>query len=259
MAERGRLPIMRAVAMGYRDVVRVVRAMPRLVAVVLVILLTFNLLEIVIPRSWFELPLAEFVFGAARGFLLTPFLIAVHRFIILDEVAPRYMLAPLAPRFLRFFGWTLVPALVLLAGSFIQYLLSAAVLPARAVSLGAGVALVAGVFVILRLMILFPAIAVDAPGASARNAFADSKGFFWDMFFICLVAMLPLVVLTMLMVVLEYPLELRGSVPALWTVLEVTDKTVVELVAYPLYVAIASRIFHALGKQVLHRYPERAV
>jgi hypothetical protein len=259
MAERGRLPIMRAVGMAYRDVVRVARAMTRLVAVVLVILLTFNLLEIVIPRSWFELPLAEFVFGAARAFLLTPFLIAVHRYIILDEVTPHYILAPQQKRFLRFFAWTLVPALVLAAGSFIQYLLAAAELPARAVSLGAGVALIVGVFVILRLMILFPAIAVDAPGASARNAFADSKGFFWDMFFICLVAMLPLVVLTMLLVVLEYPLELRGSVPILWTVLEVTDKTLVELVAFPLYVAIASRIFHALGERVLHRYPERAV
>ena len=253
MADRGRLPIMRAVGMAYRDVVRVARTMTRLVAMVLVILLTFNLLEIFIPRSVFELPLAEFVFGAARGFLLTPFLIAVHRYIILDEVTPRYILAPLAPRFLRFFGWTLAPALILLAGSLIQILLAAAGLPARAVSLGGGVALIAGVFVIVRLMILFPAIAVDAPGASARNAFADSKGFFWDMFFIGLVAMLPLVVLTMLLVVLEYPLELRGSLPVLWTVLEVVDKTVVELVAYPLYVAIASRIFQALAERVLRR------
>ena len=244
---------MRGVVLAYRDLGRVARAMPRLVGAVLVILLTFNLLELVIPRFVFEWPLADFAFGAARVFLLTPFLIAVHRFIILDEVTPRYMLAPQEKRFLRFFGWTLVPALVLAAGSFIQTLLSAAVLPAKAVSLGAGVALIVGVFVILRLLILFPAIAVDAPGASARNAFADSKGFFWDMFFICLVAMLPLVVLTMLLVVLEYPLELRGSVPALWTVLEVTDKTVVELVAFPLYVAIASRIYHALAERVLHR------
>ena len=253
MAERGRLPIMRGVVLAYRDIGRVARAMPRLVGAVLVILLTFNLLEIVIPRFAFEWPLAEFAFGAARVFLLTPFLIAVHRFIILDEVTPHYTLAPRQKRFLRFFAWTLVPALVLAAGGFVQTLLAAAGLPARAVSLGGGVALVVGLFVVLRLLILFPAIAVDAPGASARNAFADSKGFFWDMFFICLVAMLPLVVLTMLLVVLEYPLELRGTVPALWTVLEVTDKTVVELVAYPLYVAIASLIFHALGEQVLRR------
>jgi len=253
MAERGRLPIMRGVVLAYRDLGRVARAMPRLVGVVLVILLTFNLLELVIPRFVFELPLAEFVFGAARGFMLTPFLIAVHRFIILDEVTPHYSLALREKRFLRFFAWTLVPALVLAAGGFVQTLLTAAELPARAVSLGGGVALIVGLFVILRLLILFPAIAVDAPGASARNAFADSKGFFWDMFFICLLAVLPLVVLTMLLVILEWPLELRGSVPALWTVLEVTDKTVVELVAYPLYVAIASRVFHALGERVLHR------
>jgi hypothetical protein len=253
MAKRGRLPIMRGVGLAYRDIVRVARAMPRLAGAVLIILLTFNLLELVIPRFVFELPLADFVFGAARGFLLTPFLIAVHRFILLDEVTPHYHLAPQDGRFLRFFAWTLAPALLSAAGSLVQYLLTAAELPVTAVSLGTGAVLVVGLFVILRLLILFPAIAVDAPGASARNAFADSQGFFWDMFFICFVAMLPLVVLTMLLVVLEYPLELRGTVPALWTVLEVTDKTLVELIAYPLYVAIASRIFHALAERLLHR------
>ena len=253
MAKRGRLPIMRGVVLAYRDLGRAARAMPRLVGAVLIILLTFNLLELVIPRFVFEWPLADFAFGAARVFLLTPFLIAVHRFIILDEVAPHYHLAPREKRFLRFFGWTLVPALVLAAVGYVQYFLSAAGLPAQAVSLGAAAALVIGAFVIVRLLILFPAIAVDAPGASAGKAFADSKGFFWDMFFIGLLAVLPLVVLTMLLVILEWPLELRGTVPALWTVLEVTDKTLVELVAYPLYVAIASRIFHALGERVLRR------
>jgi hypothetical protein len=253
MAERGRLPIMRGVVLAYRDIGRVARDMTRLVAMVLVILVTFNLLEIFIPPSVFELPLAEFVFGAARVFLLTPFLIAVHRYILLDEITPHYHLAPLAPRFLRYFGWILVLMLVLLARNLMQNLLSAAELPARAVSLGGGVALIVGVFVILRLFILFPAIAVDAPGASARNALADSKGFFWDMFFIGLLAMLPLVMLMALQVVIEYPLELRGTVPALWTVLQVTDYTVVQLVAYPLYVALASRIFHALAERLLHR------
>lgn len=253
MAKRGRLPILRGVRLAYRDIGRVARAMPRLTGVVLVILLTFNLLELVIPRFVFEWPLADFVFGAARAFMLTPFLIAVHRYIILDEVTPHYHLAPQEKRFLRFFAWTLVPTLILAAGSFLQMLLTAAALPPGVVSFAGGVALIVGLFVILRLLILFPAIAVDAPGATARKAFADSKGFFWDTFFIFMVAMLPLIVLTMLLVVLEYPLELRGSVPALWTVLEVADKTIVDLIAYPLYVAIASRIFQALADEVLHR------
>jgi hypothetical protein len=254
MAERrGRLPIWRGVRLAYRDIGRVARAMPRLVGVVLIILLTFNLLELVIPRSVFELPLADFVFGAARLFMLTPFLIAVHRYILLDEVAPHYHLAPQEGRFLRFFAWALVPALLLAAGSYMQALLTTAGLPSGVVSLTAGVVLIVGLFVILRLLILFPAIAVDAPGASARKAFADTQGFFWDMFFVCLVAVLPLILLTMLLVVLEYPLELRGSVPALWTVLEIADKTLVDLIAYPLYVAIASRIYQALADEVLHR------
>src|SRR3972149_2877488 len=132
MAERGRLPIMRGVVLAYRDLGRVARAMPRLVA--------------------------------------------VHRLIILDEVTPHYSLALREKRFLRFFAWTLVPALVLAAGGFVQTLLTAAELPARAGSLGGGGALLVGLFVILRLLILFPAIAGDGPGASARHAFAARQG-----------------------------------------------------------------------------------
>lgn len=35
------------------------------------------------------------------------------------------------------------------------------------------------IFAVLRLTILLPAIAVDAPGASVRNAFADTGGHIW--------------------------------------------------------------------------------
>ena len=45
---------------------------------------------------------------AVQAFLITPYFIAVHRFIILGEVTTNYLLTPGEPRFLRFFGWLLV-------------------------------------------------------------------------------------------------------------------------------------------------------
>ena len=47
---------------------------------------------------------------AARPFLLTPYLIAVHRFIILGETTAIYRLVPTDKRFQRYFAWSLVPA-----------------------------------------------------------------------------------------------------------------------------------------------------
>ena len=43
--------------------------------------------------------------GAVESFCLTPIIIAFHRFIILDEVAPGYVVDPGHPGFMAFFGW----------------------------------------------------------------------------------------------------------------------------------------------------------
>src|SRR5262249_44949505 len=54
----------------------------------------------------------NFVEGVVRAFLLTPYAIAVHRFIILGEKTTSYRIAPAEPRFRHFFSWSL--ALLLL-------------------------------------------------------------------------------------------------------------------------------------------------
>ena len=48
----------------------------------------------------------------------------------------------------------------------------------------------------LRLLIVFPAIAVDARGADWRNAMADTKGHTWRVFFTVLATTLPALVIT---------------------------------------------------------------
>jgi hypothetical protein len=47
--------------------------------------------------------------------------------------------------------------------------------------------------VVLRVIILLPAVAVDAPGASWSRAMADTRGYTWRILFILLLASLPLV------------------------------------------------------------------
>jgi hypothetical protein len=44
------------------------------------------------------------VFGIVRGLVLTPLAIAVHRYVLLDEVTEHYALNPADQRFQRFFG-----------------------------------------------------------------------------------------------------------------------------------------------------------
>src|SRR5438105_6049851 len=51
--------------------------------------------------------LVVFVIGLVQALLLTPYMIAVHRFIILGEVTPRYELATRDPRFQAFFAWSI--------------------------------------------------------------------------------------------------------------------------------------------------------
>src|SRR5207249_911245 len=57
----------------------------------------------------------------------------------------------------------------------------------------------------LRMTLLFPAIAVDAPGATWVNAYHDTKGHSWGIFLIYVAAMVPAIVIGALaMVVLQF-------------------------------------------------------
>src|SRR5262245_15163961 len=91
------------------DVVRALRAMPRLTLVVGGILLlqgvlTFAAHFIIQRGSLLGHNIPTILYYA----LVTPFLIAVHRFIILGEVTQEYRLDWRDRRYQQFFGWTFV-------------------------------------------------------------------------------------------------------------------------------------------------------
>jgi hypothetical protein len=136
---------------------------------------------------------------ATTTLLIVPFDIAVYRLIVLGEVTSRYAVATGTSRFRRFLAWTAVFWLIGEVPSYAGNILS--------LSDGAAAVLESGftgisIFLGLRLILIFPAIAVDSPAATAADSFADTKGHFWFLFRAMLLVFLPLTAVVASMVIL---------------------------------------------------------
>jgi hypothetical protein len=242
----GRLPVMRAVRVAYEDLAHALVTMPTLVLIALAIDLAGDLAGHFGPPRGIAMLTFSSVIAVGTNWLLTPFFIAVHRFILVGEVAEHYRFDPRERRFARFFTWSLVlwamlafPALVIGMLSLPLSLIS----PTLAMSVLAAVLIVAGA-VSVRLIVLFPAIAVDAPGATPGNAFADMQGSALDVFLICVIAILPVVAIGQAMVGM-----------AAQTFAATIFGTLANLAIRVLLIVVASRAFQALGNRVLRPAP----
>ena len=198
--------------------------------------------------------LGEFILSVAQAFLLTPFLIAVHRFIILGEIG-RYVLAPGEHRFQLFFLWSIALSLLAWVPPFLIYgfpLRPTAGLVVAFV-LGCLVYIVAATIISLRLIVLFPAIAVDAPGATWRNAMADTKGRAWRILFIGLLAALPLVGLALLLALIAFSFGGPGVAarPSIgWIAVTSVFDAVFGVLGFTIAVVVASRLYEQLGNRL---------
>jgi hypothetical protein len=240
--------------MVYRDVVRVLRAMPWLACVALLVLLATSTADFVIARYVPLGPITQFLKEAslrvAESFFLTPILIAVHRFIILDQRTERYVIEPRHPRFERFFVWSLLIWVFTASMSYVVLPLArvdSSLMTSFTITL---IAFGAIVFVSLRLTILFPAIAVDAPGATVSNAFADSQGHVLGILFISLVATIPVAAYIFIVGTLLASTKAATGLRAESYVVVVLGASA-QLIGYVLLVAMASRVFQALADRVL--------
>jgi hypothetical protein len=234
-------PILKAVRLAYRDVTAAVQAMPRLMVVAGLITVVFDVGEAFLwpkgSESARSVLLATFVLGLVQTLLATPLLIGVHRFIVLGETTPGYVLDLRAYR---------VEAYVL----FWAALSTAAMVPTFLLSeRSTEAALVGWVFLVvvmvagLRLSLLFPAIAVDAPGATWPRALADSRGHGWRIFLTGLGALLPFAsVGTLLHQVVGQAAPWSFAA----TVLTLVD-TVIGLISLILFAAVSSRLYQWIG------------
>ena len=167
-AYQHKLPIWSTLGAAYREWRRMLPALRPLVIDAFLIVLAISVLDEFIPACLAEQePLGtaiSLVEAALRAFLLAPILIAIHRFIILDEITKTYAVPLGEPAFRKFFGWLF--AFEVLAEFPLDFLGALrglnATLAASAIWFVA--ALVLSVGLMVRLSILPPAIAVEAPG-----------------------------------------------------------------------------------------------
>jgi len=193
---------------------------------------------------------ADFVQSAIWALLFTPILIAIHRFIIRDEVTRGYTFPVGEPAFRQFFLWLF--ALKVLTGLPFDFLglLQSLDLSLGATTLGFIVALVVAVALWLRLTILLPAIAVQAPGATAAHAMADTKGQVLRLLAIFFLALVPWIAIDVAgVVLLGHGINVTGS-PAMMAFLVMGG--FVQTITISLIAVIASLAFIALARAVNH-------
>ena len=251
MATRA-LPILRVVALAYEDLWRVLRTMPTLIACALLIVLAAQVLEEVFPlRVVYGAVSGHFLgiaIGAFQSFCLTPILIAMHRFIVLEEMPAGYAVDPTQPSFIAFFSWLIALSLMSASVFAVPEVLTAFGISAKGALGPMLMVAIVVTIVILRLAILFPAIAVGARGATAAHALADSKGHVLAIFLIFLLTLLPMVSLAVAVTLL---LGRDAMVPgSTLDVIGLVLGGIIHTIVIILAVAVASRLFQAVGERL---------
>jgi hypothetical protein len=250
-----RTPIFRAATEAYRDAARVFGAMRMLVLCAMLVALAVSVAEDMVPQSIWKTEitasLLAFVLGVAKSFCLTPILIAIHRFIILDEVTQGYRLDLEDPAFLPFFGWLVALSILGSLIFWVQAALTTIGLPLLVVLAVTLAVLLAVLVVWIRLTVLFPALAVRAQGANFESAMADSKGRFFYIFAIFLLALLPMTGLAIgVTLLLGRGANVTGSPTA---VIGLVAGAIIQTAITVLSVCIASRLFQSLAKRLAQK------
>jgi hypothetical protein len=187
--------------------------------------------------------LVTFLIGVAQVFFMAPYLIAVHRLIVLDEVAPSYWANFGGQRFQHFFGWC-----VAFIGAASGALLIVRLSPIGDDLAGVVYALIGIALIVftIRLALIYPAIAVDAPGATAVNALADSHGHGWRIFALAFAAVLPIALAGMVLQALIGWAAETGETTIGGTVVG----SAVEVVWLTVVSVIGARLLQWLGNRV---------
>ena len=198
-----RPPILTALVWTYLDVYHVLRTAWRsgLVALTIVIAGAFALVggPLLVTYDPVGQAIMRLFIMVGLCALLTPFLLAQLRLTLLGEPPPLYAFEPRNPRFQLFFGWLAVSAVILSAPSFLlvlmtpngpEYYSGAGPIDAPTPLLIHATRLAAWML-IMRLGILLPAVAIDAPGATWQNAFDDSRRHGWYIPVVTFVALIP--------------------------------------------------------------------
>jgi hypothetical protein len=246
---RQRLPVFATVAAAYREWWRACLALPMLLFSAFIISVAVAAIGDVIPqRLWDSNQFGEILSLAREGIrsvLLSPIVIGIHRFVILDEPASNYVFPVSEPAFWRFVGWLF--GLDILTGlpidllSFMQAL-NVSVWTTTVVFFVLQVAAIALAF---RLWILLPAIAVDAAATKPALALADTKGYVLRILAITALAAIPWFIVAMIGAsLIGRRFDAIGSFPAMIGLLMIG---VLQSLLLLLLTVVVSLVFIALG------------
>jgi hypothetical protein len=238
-----------AVGIAYGDITRIPSVLGRVAIVAFTIVLVSDQVERLVlapgADSGNATALASFAIGLVQTLLITPYLVAVHRFVVLDEVTPAYVLAPISDRRTQvyFLCWAALSVLAT-APAFLPPL--SEVEPPLGGFIGFAVlGYLAGIMVFgLRMTLLFPAVAVDAAGASFANALVDAKGHLWRFFATGLLAAVPL------MTVAYLTQNILGTSNDGAAFVVSLVRSVVAFVLLTQFVVISSRLYLWLGDRL---------
>lgn len=200
-----------AAVQAWVDAFRAVVAMPAVATIGFALLLAIGLAADLLPpliRSGAPETLGQSLIwsGAAsmvESFLLAPLGIAIHRYLLLGEVTRGYALQLADHRFLRFFYFSFALALLQTILFFVATLAFPVAFdsPASAsemneIGLAAAGAIILGILAVTaRLILVYPAAAIDAPGANWGDAWRATSGHFWTVALIFTLIGLPLLLL----------------------------------------------------------------
>jgi hypothetical protein len=187
-------------------------------------------------------------------FLLTPFLLAVHRSLLLGEPATRYDFETSSPCFQMFFSWLALIVFLLALPSLLAALTAprAPVYYSGQASFNSGfftvamIARSAALLFIQLVLVLFPAMAINAPGAAWQNAISDTRKHF---LFVLAVTILPLIPIVLLFSVVT-PMLLPWARSVIGLIAGALWSGAVLLVALTLIAVIASRLYQVVGDRL---------
>jgi hypothetical protein len=237
---------------AYRDWGRLLSAMRAIILSASLIVLAISVAGELVPQRLWEQQLSGELLGlvqnAVWALLLTPVVIAIHRFVILGEITPAYSLHVGEPGLRIFFAWLFgLKVFVGLPFDLLGALQTLDWSP-RASALAFAVALISAVAVALRLTILLPALAVEAPGATPSHALADTQGQALRILSLFLLALLPWVAVDIGSVLLLGPsAQITGTLLAMiFLVMAGLLQTIVLSIA----AVISSHAFMSLAAQL---------
>lgn len=237
---------------GWQDAFAALSRMPLVFGIAIAALCVLNILTLTLfvdsaDARTFGAEILSFLFGIVQGFLLTPLAIAVHRFVLLGEVSGSYVLNPGEPRFMRFFLFAVLVQALMLAPSLLMVVSVATGGTMTAIfGIASVIVFVLVMIVMVRTLILFPAIAVNAPGAAWSNALADTKGHSWTVFFTVLVTSIPAVLIVVPVILIWMDGETGSGARIVISLVQ----SLVGALSLAAFAAMASHLYAAFGTRL---------